>query len=62
MSNSRYVFSTSEYDGHFYAHARCQRCRAHWGISNPAPTPAEAVADLHAGMKIRRPKRHACTV
>jgi len=62
MSNARYVASTSEFDGSFYAHARCQRCRQHWGISRPAPSTREAFADLHALMAIRKPKRHVCTV
>jgi len=62
MSNARYVASTSEFDGSFYAHARCERCGHHWGISCPAPSKREAIADLHAGMAIRTPKRHACTI
>lgn len=60
MSNFTYVVRTSEHDGDFYASAVCERCRQSWGVSSPSDSRREAVASLHASMKIRRPRHHAC--
>ena len=67
MDNKRYDVSVSEYDGDVYAHASCARCRSGWGVSNGFDVTKpnarrQAIADLHAGMSLRRPKRHACVV